>query len=340
MTLPARPWVIAHRGASGERPEHSIAAYRLAIEQGADFIEPDVVISRDGVLVARHENELSDTTDVAERAEFADRHTTKRIDGRSVTGWFAEDFTLAELKCLRLRERLPELRPGSAAYDRESGIVTLSELAALVNERSMEMGRPIGLVVELKHAAYFDTMGLPLDRALLAELNGELGRLAERLFVESFEVGVLERLRGAGGLRLVQALEAQGGPADRPNLTYADMASPAGLAAIARYADAIAPAKAWVVPRDEGARSLPPTHLVADAEAAGLMTFAWTFRSENLFLPAELRRGDDLRAHGDAATEMEQFFSLGVDAVFSDFPATAVAARRNRHPGESRNLRR
>ena len=323
-----RPWVIGDRGASGLRPEHSLAAYELAIEQGADFVEPDLVPTRDGMLIARHENEIGGTTDVAAHAQFAGRRTTKLLNGSPVTGWFTEDFTLDELRTLRVRERLPELRPDSAAFDGRFGIVTLDELLDLLRERSAALGRTIGLVAELKHSSYFAALGLPLDELLLPVLDrhGLMSRDAP-VFVESFEPGVLRRLRDRTPVRLVQLIEAHGAPADEPERTFAETATPAGLARIAGYADAIGPAKALVVPRTDDGRSRERTSLVAHAHEAGLLVFPWTFRSENLFLPAELRQGEDLRAHGDAAAEYRQFFELGVDAVFSDYPAHAVAAR-------------
>ncbi|WP_166038144.1 glycerophosphodiester phosphodiesterase [Sphingosinicella sp. YJ22] len=320
-----RPAVIAHRGASGLRPEHTLEAYRLGIEQGADYIEPDLIMTRDGILVARHENEISGTTDVADHPEFADRRATKMVDGRQLTGWFTEDFTLAQLRSLRARERLPELRPASAAYGGRFGLVTLEEIIALVREESRVRGRPIGIVAELKHAAYFDGIGLPIDRALLPLIAG-LGR-DDPFFIECFEPGILRRLRGQTDVRLVQLLAETGGPPDCAPIGYAEMVTPSGLADIALYADAVGPAKALIVPRGADGASLPPTSLVADAHAAGLLVFPWTFRSENFFLPADLRRGEDLRAHGDSGAEYRQFYDLGVDAVFSDFPEQAVAAR-------------
>ncbi len=319
--------VIAHRGASGERPEHTLEAYALAIEQGADWVEPDLVITRDGVLVARHENEISGTTDVAARPEYAGRRTTKVVDGKTVVGWFVEDFTLAELKTLRARERLPQLRPASAAHDGKYQVATLAEIAALVAERRAALGRPVGIVAELKHAAYFDSIGLPLDRPLLAALDGPLGQDRKLVIVESFEPGILRRLNRAREVALVQLLAEEGGPADSPKLTFAEMTTPEGLARIRDYADGIGAAKGLIIPRASGGASLPPTRLVEDAKHAGLFVFVWSFRSENEFLPTELRRGQDPAAHGDAAAEYRMFYRLGVDGVFSDFPAAAVAAR-------------
>jgi glycerophosphoryl diester phosphodiesterase len=321
--------IIGHRGASGLRPEHTLAAYELAVEQGADFVEPDLVPTRDGVLIARHENEIGGTTDVADHPEFASRRTTKIVSGTAVTGWFTEDFSWAELQTLRARERLPELRPASSGYDGQFGLMRLEEIIALTRRCSAELGRTAGVVAELKHAAYFAGLGLPLHELL----GGVLAREkvdGDALYVESFEPGVLEQLRGHVPGKLVQLLEAHSAPADRPDLSYAQMATPDGLRHIADYAEAIGPAKALIVPRAPNGRSLAPTTLVADAHAAGLEVLAWTFRSENLFLPAELRRGTDLAAHGDAAAEYRRFYDLGVDAVFSDFPAEAVAAREAR----------
>jgi glycerophosphoryl diester phosphodiesterase len=321
----ALPILIAHRGASGLRPEHTLEAYQLAIQQGADFIEPDLVMTKDGVLVARHENEIQETTDVASRPEFEARRATKRIDGREVTGWFTEDFTLAELKTLRARERLPQLRPGNAAYDGRFQVPTFAEVVALAKRA----GR--GVYPELKHPSYFASVGLPMEEALLRAL-AEAGwaEKSDPVFVQCFEVGPLERLRERTRVRLVQLIADEGGPADRPALAYRQMATPAGLAAIARYADAIGPAKGLILPRHPDGRSLTPTRLVADAHAVGLQVHPWTFRSENYFLPLELRRGEDPRAHGDAAAEYRQFFALGVDGLFSDFTADAAAARRTR----------
>lgn len=327
-----RPAIIAHRGASGLRPEHTLAAYRLGIRQGADFVEPDLVLTRDGVLVARHENEISGTTDVAERPDFAARRTTKSVDGHAVTGWFSEDFTLAELRTLRARERLPMLRPGSAAYDGQFGIVTLDDLIDLVREEARSAGRPIGIVAELKHAAHFASLGLPFEPMLLHALERHHVASNMPFFIEAFEPSILERLRERTDVRLVQLLADEGAPADRPDSPYADMISPEGLRAISAYADAIGPAKSLIIPTGADGRSRAPTSLVTDAHAAGLLVFPWTLRSENFFLPLQLRRGDDLRAHGDAEAEYRMFYDLRVDAVFSDFPADALTARRGSPP--------
>ncbi len=320
-----QPLVIAHRGASGERPEHTIAAYQLAIDQGADFIEPDLVMTKDRVLVARHENEISETTDVAARPEFVARKATKVIDGQSYIGWFTEDFTLAELKTLRARERLPDLRPQNRQYDGQFEVPTFDEVLAL----AAKTGKRVGIYPEIKHGTYFDRLGLNMEKPLLAALK-KVGytKKSDPVFIQSFEVGNLQRLRKATKLRLVQLIDGNGTPADRPDLPVGNMVTPAGLADIARYADAIGVTKTLIVPRDGAGRSGKPLTLVADAHKAGLKVHVWTFRAENVFLPAELRVGREQEGHGDLAAEIRQFYALGVDGVFSDYPGISVSARR------------
>lgn len=319
MPAIAEPLVIAHRGASGERPEHTLAAYQLAIDQGADFIEPDLVMTRDRVLIARHENEISGTTDIAARPEFASRKTTKTIDGESVTGWFTEDFTLAELKTLRARERLPQMR--STAFDGQFTIPTFAEVLALAGKR-------VGVYPEIKHGAYFAKIGLAMEAPLVAALKRHgYTRATDPVFIQSFEVGNLQSLRKRTKLRLIQLIADAGGPADRPDLTYAKLVRPVGLAQVARYADGVGVAKALIIPRGPDGRSAPPTTLVADAHKAGLKVHVWTFRAENFFLPTELRQGSDPTKPGDLTAELKQFYALSVDGVFSDFPASAVRAR-------------
>ena len=331
-TLPSpvsRPVVIAHRGASGERPEHTLEAYRLAIAEGADFIEPDLVMTKDGELVARHENEISGTTNVADHPEFAARRTTRTIDGSAVTGWFTEDFTLAELKTLRARERLPQLRPDTAAaHDGKYAIPTLAEILTLVAAETARTGRRVGIYPEIKHSAYFASRRLAMERPLIRVLDRAGYRSAtDPVFIQSFEVGNLRLLHELTRLRLVQLVAGEGGPADRPGVRYATMVIPAGLKVIASYAHAVGVEKGMIVPRAADGRSQPPTSLIADAHAAGLLVHAWTFRSENYFLPAELQRTGGPAAHGDAAAEYRQFYALGADGVFSEFPGEAVAAR-------------
>ena len=314
----ATPIIIAHRGASGERPEHTLAAYELAIDQGADFIEPDLVPTKDNQLVARHENEIGDTTDVAQRPEFAGRRTTKTIDGRSITGWFTEDFTLAELKTLRARERLPELRPGNTAYDGKYEIPTLAEIIALAKRRSAETGRTIGIYPETKHPTYFAQIGHPTDARLVAELKTAGSDRADApVFIQSFEVANLKRLRALTKVRLIQLMDASGGPADGAVASYAAMATPAGLKQVAAYAFGIGPNKAMVA----------GTALVADAHAAGLKVHPWTYRAENLFLPPAFKRGDSPAARGDMVGEVRAAIAAGVDGFFTDFPALGREAR-------------
>ena len=297
-----QPLVIAHRGASGHRPEHTLEAYELGTELGADFIEPDLVITRDGVLVARHENEISETTDVSDRPDFADRRTTKRIDGREVTGWFTEDFTLAEIKTLRARERLPFRNHG---FDGRFEIPTFEEVLDLAVRRG------VGVYPETKHPSYFRRIGLPLEEPLLAalEARGWTDRDAP-VFIQSFETGNLRDLRKQTGVRLIQLLEAEGhGHATSEDLSW-----------ITTYADGIGPDKRLIVPRGHDGRLLSPTSLVEDAHSAGLAVHPWTFRSDPQFLAPEY--------DGRPEREIEQFFALGVDGVFSDFPDIAVLARR------------
>jgi glycerophosphoryl diester phosphodiesterase len=327
MAAPPPPIVIAHRGASGERPEHTLAAYERAIAQGADYIEPDLVLTKDGVLVARHENEISETTDVADRAEFAARKTSKTIDGETFTGWFTEDFTLAELRTLRARERLPQLRALNSGFDRLYPVPTFDEILALVKAAEAQQGRRIGVYPETKHPTYFASIGLPHEAPLLAALE-KFGyrEKADPLFVQSFEVGNLKALRSKTRLRLIQLMADEGGPPDLPGRRYADMAAAAGLKQIAAYADGVGVAKAMVIPRAADGRLAQPSALVADAHAAGLAVHVWTFRRENYFLPAEHRSGADPRNSGDLAAEIRAFLATGIDGLFSDNVSEAVAA--------------
>jgi glycerophosphoryl diester phosphodiesterase len=319
--------VIAHRGASGERPEHTIASYALAIEQGADFIEPDLVLTKDGILVARHENEISETTDVASKAEFADRKATKTIDGQAMTGWFTEDFTLAELKTLRAKERLPQLRQANMAYDGQFEVPTFEEILELAKAKSKDTGRTIGVYPETKHPGYFASIGLPHEAPLLALLNafGHTDKSAS-VFIQSFEVENLKALRGKTKLRLIQLIDEKGSPADRPDLSYPAMATREGLRAVASYADGIGPNKALVIPRTILGNLGTPTNLVRDAHSAGLAVHPWTFRRENYFLPLSAKSGLDPRDPGDIASEIRAFLATGVDGIFSDNPAQAVTA--------------
>lgn len=321
--------VIAHRGASGERPEHTLASYSLAIEQGADYIEPDLVLTKDGVLVARHENEISETTDVADKAEFTDRKTTKTIDGQKMTGWFTEDFTLAELKTLRAKERLPQLRKANMAYDGQFEIPTFDEILALAKAQSAATGRPIGVYPETKHPSYFNAIGLPHAGPLLAALTtyGHVEKSAP-VFIQSFEVENLKALRPKTKLRLIQLMDEKGSPPDRSDLTYPQMASAQGLKIVATYADGIGPNKALVIPRTLLGNLGDPTTLVADAHTVGLAVHPWTFRRENYFLPLAQKSSIDPRGHGDLDTEIKAFLATGIDGIFSDNVTEAVAAKK------------
>ncbi|HEU4424356.1 MAG TPA: glycerophosphodiester phosphodiesterase [Pilimelia sp.] len=328
-----QPIVIGHRGASGYRPEHTLAAYWLAIELGADYVEPDLVSTKDGVLVARHENEISGTTDVAARPEFAARRTTKTIDGNPATGWFTEDFTLAELKTLRAKERLPQVRPGNTAYDGRYPVPTLQEVIDLVKRESRRRHRTIGIYPETKHPTYFRSIGLPLEEPLVGVLrhNGLAHRRAP-VIIQSFETANLRAFDRVTDVRLVQLLDATGRPYDfvagGDPRTYADLATPAGLRWIRGYADGIGANKNLIVPRDADGALLAPTALVRDAHRERLIVHAWTFRNENTFLPLDFRIGTDPAARGNAEAEYRLFYGLGLDGVFSDHPDTAVAVRR------------
>ena len=325
------PLVIGHRGASGYRPEHTIASYRLAIEMGADYIEPDLVSTKDHVLVARHENDITGTTDVAAHTEFADRKTTKTIDGVEHTGWFTEDFTLAELRTIRAVERLPDLRPTNTAFNGLYQIPTLQEVIDLAKRAG------VGIYPETKHPTYFDSIGLSLEEPLLATLraNGLDSRKA-KVFIQSFETSNLKELSTRTRVPLVQLIDEVGAPYDLvvagDPRTYADLITPAGLAEIATYADGLGPSKNLIVPRDAAGKLLDPTSLVRDAHRAGLVVHPWTFRRENNFLPLDFRQGNPaspqfLLAAGDLPAELRLFFRLGVDGVFSDNADTAVATR-------------
>ena len=326
------PLIIGHRGCSGERPEHTLAAYSRAIEQGADFIEPDLVLTKDGVLVCRHENEISGTTNVASRPEFADRKATKTIDGQALTGWFTEDFTLAEIKSLKARERLPQLRAANTAFDGQFEVPTFDEVLALAKAAK------VGVYPELKHPTYFTKIGLPMEARFAQKVKAAgLNSKAAPIFVQCFETTSLITLRGMIDCRQVFLMDSEGAPADLVAAgdarTYADLATPEGLKQVAKFADGIGPYKAMILPTDKDGNWTQPTSLVADAHAAGLVLHPYTFRAENSFLPPALRLGDPkaadyLAQHGNMAAEIQRFVALGIDGLFSDFPGLAVAATR------------
>ena len=317
--------IIAHRGASGERPEHTLAAYERAIDLGADYVEPDLVATKDLVLIARHENEIGGTTDVAEHERFADRRRTKMIDGQQVTGWFAEDFTLAELRTLRARERLPAIRRANAAFDGLWQVPTFAEIVTLVRAKEAETGRRIGIYPELKHPEFLlQEAGIDMVDLMVAALR-EAGytQADDPIFVQCFEVGPLRRLDARTDVPLVQLIAFEGGPADEPAMRYDDMATPAGLADIATYADAIGVDLRLVLGADGS-----PTLLVGEAHQVGLAVHGWTLRAENAFLPAPLKLGTGADAeHGDMAALFAQLAAAGLDGVFTDHVAEAVAAQ-------------
>ncbi|HEX2894256.1 MAG TPA: glycerophosphodiester phosphodiesterase [Marmoricola sp.] len=328
----AVPVVIAHRGASGHRPEHTLASYRLAIAMGADYVEPDLVATRDGALVARHENEISGTTDIATHPEFADRRTTRCVDGRPVTGWFTEDFTLAELKTLRAMERLPQVRPANTRYDGHFEIPTFDEVLDLVLAESRRLGRSIGVYPETKHPSYFASLGLPLEYPLLAALRRhDLDRPGAPVFVQSFETHNLERLREHTQLPLIQLVDLGGAPYDLERTgdprTYRDLVSPAGLGRVAAYASGVGVHKDLVLPRDTAGKVGPPSTVVDDAHEHGLLVHAWTLRNENQFMADDFRVGSDPNASGDAQAEIEAFLDAGIDGFFTDQADTGVIAR-------------
>lgn len=342
------PLVIAHRGASGYRPEHTRAAYELAFALGADAVEPDIVSTRDGVLVLRHENEISGTTDVATRPEFAGRRTTREVDGRALTGWFTEDFTWAELATLRATERLGALRQQSASFDRRYPLLRLRDLFELIDTAAEEHRRLLRMVAEFKHATHFAELGLPLDELFGAELEAAgWGRGGERLIMESFELDLLDRLRARGirGAR-VFLIEATGAPYDlvrthgRAAARYDDFATEAGLLGLAGRVDGVSVGKGRIVgePRSAAAADVADTahsngdvlvgaELVDAAHSAGLRVYTWTLRPENRFLSRGFRRGSARAAFGDWLGEFTRVIGSGVDGIFVDHPDLGVEAR-------------
>ncbi|MES2115783.1 MAG: glycerophosphodiester phosphodiesterase [Pseudomonadota bacterium] len=327
-----RPLVFGHRGASALRPEHTLASYARAIADGADYVEPDLVCTKDGVLVARHEANLTETTDVASRAEFASRRSRKTIDGETHEGWFVDDFTLAELKSLRAVERLPDARPGSAQYNGQFQVVSWEEIIDFVAAESAARGRVIGLVPELKSSTYFASVGLPLEERFLAILAGHDYTRRNPVEIQSFEVANLKYLRGKLGrranLRLMQLVVPD---AVRPSdiaaaggtLTFAQMCTPAGLRDIAAYADVVAPPTRAIIPLGKDGKLGQPTALVDDAHRAGLRVEPWTFRPENRFLAADFRdgAGDNVRNDAGSVAEMRRYIATGLDGFFTDDPA-------------------
>ena len=334
----ARPLLYAHRGASALRPEHTLASYAKAIQDGADFVEPDLVCTKDGVLVARHENAITDTTDVASRPEFAGRKNRKVIDGEAHEGWFVSDFTFAELKTLRAVERLPKMR--GTAWDGQFQIVSLEEVIDFVAAEAAARGRTIGLIPELKHSTWFAQAGLALEERFVSTLRAHAYTWHAPVTVQSFETANLKQLRKVLGkpdnVKLAQLVIAGGKydavrPADVAiaggSLTYGEMVTARGLRAMAAYADVVAPVTRAVIPLGADERLGKPTALVADAHAAGLQVVVWTFRPENAFLAADFRNGagPDARNESGSIAEMRRYLETGIDGLFSD--DTALARR-------------
>ena len=327
------PLLIAHRGASGYRPEHTLACYELAILQGADLIEPDIVATADGELVVRHENEIGGTTDVARHPEFADRRTSKVVDGVLQTGWFTEDFTLAELKTLRAVERLPLTRPASTVFDGVHEIATLEEVVELARRSRTVDGGRVGVLAEIKHPTYFAAQGLPLEARVLAVLEaaGFSGQ-HDPVVIQCFETASLRWLSERTAIRLGQLVDDFGAPQDLRAAgdprRFADLVTPAGLAEVARYADVVGLSKDLIIPRDATGRLLAPSPLTRYAHDVGLQVFGWTFRQENLFLPVQFRSSEDPSAPGDLHGEICTFLAAGMDSLITDNPDVGDLARR------------
>lgn len=339
MTVHAlNPLVIGHRGAPGYRPEHSESSYRLACELGADAVEPDIVLSKDGELVVRHENEISGTTDVARRKEFADRRTTKTVDGQRVTGWFTEDFTWAELATLRCEERLKRIRPANRDYDGQEPMLRLRDVLRILDEESAAQTRDLAAVVEIKHAEYFAQLGFDIGGLLEAELRacGWADR-EERLFIECFELGVLQRLRDADvRAKFVFLAERIGAPADEiahearggaAAKSYGWYRSDEGLDFLASEVDGISPDKGSLIKLNALGRATGPTTLVERAHARGLLVFTWTLRPENRYLNLKFHSSLKGMEWGDWQSEFELIVRSGLDGIFVDHPDLGVAAR-------------
>jgi glycerophosphoryl diester phosphodiesterase len=334
--LPATksPLVIGHRGAAGYRPEHTLASYELAARMGADLIEPDLVSTKDHVLVARHENEIGETTDVASRSQFAGRQTSKVIDGSTQIGWFTEDFTLAELKTLRAKERLPAMRQGNTMYDGRFQIPTFAEILALRERLSMELHREVGVYPETKHPTYFRSIGLDLEAPLVQQVRSAgLDKANAPIFIQSFELTNLVDLRQQFGVSapLIFLTEATGAPYDLTSTgdptTYADLTTAAGLRSISGIVNGIGPDKSQIIACNTDGVLAQPTTLVAEAHAAGLQVHPYTFRAENMFLPVDYQVGTDAMAYGRAIDEQVRFLQTGIDGLFTDQCDIGVIAR-------------
>ncbi|MFJ5636235.1 glycerophosphodiester phosphodiesterase [Streptomyces goshikiensis] len=337
------PTVIGHRGSSGYRPEHTLGSYQLALDLGADVVEQDLVPTKDGHLVCRHENEIGGTTDVADHPAFASRRTTKSVDGVSVTGWFTEDFTLAELKTLRAKERIPAVRQRNTLYDGRWAVPTFEEVLRWAEREGERRGKRVWLYVETKHPTYFRSLGLALEEPLARLLRryGRDGRGAA-VFLQSFEPSSIQRLsRLVSAPRVVLLSAANTRPWDfevaKDPRTVADLVRPEGLKWIASFAQGIGPTLDLIVPRDADGRLGTPTTLVEDAHARSLVLHPYTARNENTFLPAEYRKGTDPAAYGDAFGAFRRYFELGIDGIFTDNPDTGLLAAEAFRPGRGVN---
>ncbi|MFJ2196988.1 glycerophosphodiester phosphodiesterase [Streptomyces violaceusniger] len=326
------PTVIGHRGASGYRPEHTLGSYQLALDMGADIVEQDLVPTKDGHLVCRHENDITATTDVSAHPEFADRKTTKTVDGTKLTGWFTEDFTLAELKTLRAKERIPGNRQRNTLYDGRWEVPTFEEVLQWAEREGRKRGRRVWLYVETKHPTYFRKLGLGLEEPL-AKLLRRYGRHKKdaALFLQSFEPSSIQRLRklvGTPSVVLLSTIDSRPWDFVEANdpRTVADLVKPEGLKWIASYAQGIGPDLSVIIPRTPDGKLGAPTSVVKDAHAAGLVLHPYTMRNENTFLPAEFRRGTDPNAYGDAFGAFKAYFATGIDGIFSDNADTALLA--------------
>ncbi|MFF3674099.1 glycerophosphodiester phosphodiesterase [Streptomyces sp. NPDC002120] len=333
------PTVIGHRGASGYRPEHTLGSYQLALDLGADVVEQDLVPTKDGHLVCRHENEIGGTTDVADHPGFAARRTTKSVDGVSVTGWFTEDFTLAELKTLRAKERIPAVRQRNTLYDGQWAVPTFEEVLRWADREGKRRGRRVWLHVETKHPSYFRGLGLGLEEPLAKLLRryGRDGRSAA-VFLQSFEPSSIQRLsRLVSAPRVVLLSAANTRPWDfeqaKDPRTVADLVKPEGLKWISGFAQGIGPTMDLILPRTADGRLGTPTTLVKDAHARGLVLHPYTARNENSFLPAEYRKGTDPTAYGDALAAFRTYFEQGIDGIFTDNPDTGLLAAEAFRPG-------
>jgi glycerophosphoryl diester phosphodiesterase len=339
--LEARPLVHAHRGASGYRPEETAAAYELAVEQGADSLEFDLVPTKEGRLVLRHEPEVNGTTDVSDHPALASLRTTKEVDGQSMSGWFVEDLTLAQVRTLRARERLPDVRQANMAFDGKEPLLTLDDVLDLRERLSKAAGREIAIVPEIKHSTYFHRLGLDPEAEFLRVLTTHgLNRPDAPVWLQSFELTNLTRLRELGYRgRTVFLAASRGAPFDLvssgDDRDYADLLSADGLRSLAAAkVDAIGPDKSLVVPVDGDALGTP-TGVVVRAHAAGLRVFVWTLRADNAFLPESLQTGGHPGDLGRADVEVAAFLRAGVDGLFCDQPDICVRARDGLSPSRS-----